>query len=45
MKLRLLSGTPKQTNKQTNKKGGCQSGRKVVPGDSKIDLPLTLINI
>ena len=26
---------------QTNIKGGCQLGRKVVPHDSKSDLPLT----
>ena len=29
---------------QTKIKGGCQSGRKVVPHDSKSDLPLEKIN-
>ena len=28
---------------QTNIKGGCESGRKVVPHDSKSDLPLVSI--
>ena len=27
---------------QTKSKGGCQSGRKVVPQDSKSDLPLLI---
>ena len=31
-----------ETN-QTKIKGGCQSGRKVVPHDSDSDLPLTLL--
>ena len=26
-------------------KGGCQSGRKVVPHDSKSDLPLEFLNL
>ena len=33
----------KQVN-QTKIKGGCQSGRKVVPHDSKSDLPLLKVN-
>ena len=30
---------------QTKIKGGCQSGRKVVPNDSKSDLPLAIMII